>query len=126
MVLTSCSNDDNASSQDPLIGSWTSFQSFYNGTEFPLDDCDKMDTITVSANGTFTEAFFYDNGSTCESDGTDNGLWENQGNSTYKITYEVGTVDEEVLIVAITFNSNKFTVVTTDGSDKYTEVYIRS
>ena len=126
LILTSCTSDDSTSSQDKLIGFWTSFQSFYNGSEIILDECDKMDSILVNSDGTFTEAFFYDNNGTCVSDATDNGLWVNRGNSIYEITYDAGTIDEDVLLVTITFSNNSFTVETTDGTDTYTEVYIRS
>ena len=85
-----------------------------------------MDSILVNSDGTFTEAFFYDNNGTCVSDATDNGLWVNRGNSIYEITYDAGTIDEDVLLVTITFSNNSFTVETTDGTDTYTEVYIRS
>jgi hypothetical protein len=129
IAFTSCSKDDDSPSQspsqDPLVGSWTWNQSFYNGTEEVLDDCDKQENIIVNGNGTFTEEYFYDNGSGCESYGTYSGLWENQGNNIYKITYYAGTGDEEVILITITFSGNTFTMEETDGSDTYKDVYIR-
>ena len=62
-ILTSCSSDDSdnsSSSQDLLIGTWTWHQSYFNGEEQSLDDCDKMDTIVINSDGTFNESFFYD------------------------------------------------------------------
>ena len=125
-LFTSCSSDDSSSSQDQLIGFWTSFQRFLNNTEIPLDECDKMDNIRINANGTFNEEYFFNDSGTCVSDGTDNGLWENMGNSIYQITYDIGTPDEEVLLVTIIFSNNTFIIETTDGTDSYREVYVRN
>ncbi|MFL1010729.1 lipocalin-like domain-containing protein [Flavisericum labens] len=124
--LSSCSNDDDSGSQDPLIGTWTWFKSFENGVEEPLDDCDKKDNIVVAADGTLTETYYYDNNGTCESDGTDMATWENTGGGTYRIVYS----GDDIIDIKITFEGNTFFVEESEtfGGETYTYkiVYIKS
>jgi len=125
LVLTSCSSED-SSSQDPLIGTWTWYQSFDNGVEETLDDCDKMDTIVINSNGTLNESYFYNNNGTCESDGTDSATWQNLGNNVYRIVYDAGTADEEIIELTIIFDGNTFSIEEVDGEYTYKVVYIKN
>jgi hypothetical protein len=128
-LLTSCSSDDgdnSSSSQDLLIGTWTWYQSFFNGEEQSLDDCDKMDTIVINSDGTFNESYFYDDNGTCVSDGTDSGTWQNLGNNVYRTVYGAGTPDEETLDQTILFEGNTFYIEEVDGQFSFKIVYIRN
>ena len=126
MAFTGCkSDDDGASGTDPLIGTWTLHQELVNGQEQTLDDCDKMETIIVNANGTYTEKYFYEANGTCEIDATDVGIWENLGNSVYRVTYDAGTPEEESYEIKITFDGNTFFVEVTEGQITYKDVYIK-
>jgi hypothetical protein len=127
LSLASCGSDDGGDSSqgDALVGTWKVFQRFLNGTQQTLDNCELMGIITVKSNGTFTSESFDDNGSSCESDGVDNGLWENLGNNSYKITSDVGTQDEEVFTTTFNFENNTFWFELTEGQDVLRSVYIR-
>ena len=126
LVFTSCNKDDDSPSQDPFIGTWTSYKSFLNGEELELDDCDLQDSLVVNADGTILQSYYYENEGTCELDGEDSATWENLGNSVYRITYSVDEVYED----KITFEGNTFYVETsqTFNGETYTykEVYIRN
>ena len=122
-AFTSCSSDDDSSSSDPLIGIWTWHQSFFNGVEQTLDDCDRMDTVTINANGTLTERYFFEIDGVCEPDGTDAATWQNLGNNLYRIIYGAGTSEEEILEQTIMFQGNTVYIEETDGSDSFRIVY---
>ena len=127
LSLSSCGNDDdgNNSSQDSLIGSWELFQTFINGDEVTLDICELMQTIIVKSDGTFTVESFEDNGSSCVSDGISNGIWENLGNNSYKITSDIGTEDEDAFTATFTFENNTFSIELVEGSDTLKQVFKR-
>ncbi len=101
LLLTSCSNDDDR--PDPFIGTWYLYKVFVNDTETILSDCKKLTNILVNANGLVTSTSYDDSSGTCHL-GLENGIWENQENSNYVITFNEGST-----IINITFEgSNTF------------------
>ena len=126
LVFTSCGNDDDSPTQDPLIGTWTYHKSFENSVEDSLDDCLKRNSITVKSDATLTEVYYDFFDGNCELDYEDSAIWENLGNSIYKITYDVDEIYED----KITFEGNTFFVENTSsfGGETFTykEVYIRN
>jgi len=122
LVFTSCKNDDDSTSQDQFIGTWTYYKSFTNGVEEVLSDCDKQDKIQVNSDGTLTDTYYYDNNGTCELDGEDSATWENLGNGIYLITYNVDDFYED----KITFENNTFFIEYVEDSNTYKDVYIRN
>lgn len=126
LVFTSCNNDDdNDSSQELLIGTWTYSQSFEDGIEIALSDCEKQETQVFSADGTFMITQYDDFNGPCELDGTFSGTWVNAGNGVYTVTALGQTFSQ-----AITFEANTYSVVVTEMDNgvtiEYIDVYIRN
>ncbi|MFD2725721.1 lipocalin-like domain-containing protein [Hyunsoonleella rubra] len=130
LTFSSCGEDDGggggdtSGGSDPLVGTWKLISGSINGNLVVLDACQKMETIIVSSNGTFTSESFDDNGSGgCDSDGIDNGRWENVGGGSYKITSEIGTPDEDEFTAPFTFSGNTFSVTVMDDGDTVVQVF---
>ncbi|WP_372769507.1 lipocalin family protein, partial [Lutibacter sp.] len=129
--FNSCNDDDNDSA-DKIVGEWRLSQMdvYAEINNEPIDDeiqdaldemldgmiteCTKKSTFEFFENGTYKETFFdfIDDTNTCEALETENGTWENLGNSKYDISgidfYDFDlpefTVESEV---KVTFESNK-------------------
>ncbi len=126
LVFISCnSDDDNDSSQELLIGTWTYFQSFEDGVEILLDDCEKQETQVFNDDGTFTITEYDDFNGPCELEGTFSGTWVNSGNGIYTVIALGETFSQ-----AITFDANTYSVVfiETEGTvtTEYKDVYVRN
>ena len=126
-ILTSCSSDDDNEdlSQDQLIGTWTYFQSFEDGVEIILTDCEKQETQEFSSNGDFTITFYDDFDGPCEEDFVLSGTWSNSGNNLYTIEALGQTISQELVFEGDTYS---VTETDTDGGETivYREVYIRN
>lgn len=122
-IFTSCNNDDDSSSQDPLIGSWNYFKYFENGVEQPLFPCEAEGTLVVSANGTYVFTYFTENvDGDCVQDGdVEVGTWENIGNGNYIMGFEGAQITQQIF-----FEGNTFYFENVDGEITYRDVYIRN
>ena len=125
-IFTGCKSDDSETSVDPLIGVWTWHQQFIGGVEQPLDDCDKMDTVTINANGTLNEAYYFNVDGSCEVSEVDSAIWKNLGSNRYQIIYAEGTQEEEIIEQTINFDGNTFSIEEVDDQISYKIVYIRN
>nr|WP_321221521.1 lipocalin family protein [uncultured Psychroserpens sp.] len=104
LVFTSCSSDDDASSnQDPFIGTWKYFKYIENGVEQPLDPCDTDETLIVTSDGQYVANFYAEVNGNCELDETLTGTWENAGGNLYVFNYD-GFTDTDQL----NFEGNTF------------------
>jgi hypothetical protein len=117
--LTACSKDDDSSTQDPFIGTWTLYQVVNNGVELTLSDCDKQYSVQVNSDGTLIEAYYDDFNGTCELDEEIPALWKNLGKNLYSLTYDAGTEDEYIFEQTIIFKGNTFTIEESNGSVVY-------
>ena len=120
LVLTSCSSDDDDSSQDPFIGTWKYSQYFEDGVEIPLEDCEDLTTVVISSNGTFSTNSYWDFGTGCEVDYTATGTWENLGSGAYSTTESGDTYVQQV-----GFSGNTMYFEETDGGVVYKDVFVR-
>ena len=103
-TLTSCSNDDDANSDNSITGTWT-----LQNVNPPLIDlnCPQPSIITFTANGTTDwELYSTDNNCTLE---TSSGTWEkNSGNN-----YTIYIPDFQAIPGSVEFSSaNSFTFTT--------------
>lgn len=77
--LSSCnSNDDSPEKtieQPNLVGKWSLDKWGLNDTNQTLTTCDKQGYIQFNANGTFERKDYFLNGSNCELEGDDNGVY---------------------------------------------------
>lgn len=121
-ILNACSSDDSSQSIDPLIGTWTFYQSFDNGVEFPSEFCDLNETLIVNPDGTssFT-VYTYESDDNCKISDSDVGTWENKGDGSYLFIF-----DEVRSILDVTFDDDTFYFEEIVGVNTYREVYIRN
>lgn len=105
----SCSSDNEETTQDPIIGTWTLFSR--NNQE--VNDCQKKSTVSFTENGNYNNTGYYlDNtNNNCIADYNENGGWENN-NGNYII--KVDNVNNQVPI-SFSNNNNTMTVTITDG-----------
>ena len=125
-VLTSCSSDDDSnSSQNQIIGTWTYFQSFEDGVEIVLTDCEKQETQEFLSNGDFTISFYDDFDGSCEEFFVLSGTWSNSGSNTYILEALGETISQELVFEDDTYS---FTETETEGGETivYKDVYIRN
>jgi hypothetical protein len=120
-VICSCSSVDD-DIQDQFIGSWTYHQLFINDIEETLENCDKMTTLVVNANGTYiSNTFTDDNNSGCNPRTPANGTWEKKGNITYTLSFDGDTNDVQII-----FEGNTISLTRTEGSKTYKEIFKRN
>ena len=89
LMLTACSNDDNATSEEPIVGSWVLVD--WNIPNIPGSDfaeeptnCNLNSKITFEADNTATSEFYNDEGENCEVE-AQSGDWESHGDGEYSI-----------------------------------------
>ncbi|TSE04438.1 lipocalin-like domain-containing protein [Aquimarina algiphila] len=86
-LFVSCSSDDDdAGSQDLIIGKWTLSERVQNGSTTELDDCFKTNTVVFLADGTLKSTFHRIANNSCEFSHEAVGTWKNLGNNKYSIT----------------------------------------
>ncbi len=84
IISLSCSSDDDAVTQDPIIGKWTLSQRFQNGVETQLTECFKTNEVIFVADGTLKSTFHrIATNNSCEFSHEASGTWENLGNNKY-------------------------------------------
>lgn len=121
LFAVSCnSDDDNASSQDALIGTWKYSQYLKDGVPQELEPCEDFETVAVLSNGTFTSTDYEDLGNGCEVDDTSTGTWENMGSNAYKFTIEGESNTEQ-----INFSANTMYIEEIYEGVTHRDVYIR-
>lgn len=118
--LTSCSSDDDNSSQDPFVGTWKYFTYFEDGVEYPLDDCESQDTFVISSNGTFQITRHDEFGGECQIDIQVSGTWENLGNGTYS-----STTDGDTYVQNVIFEGNKMFLDDVEDGVTFRDVFVR-
>ena len=126
-TLTSCSNDDDNSSQDSIIGTWKFLEAFEDGMLLPLDACEDEETLIFATNGDFSGLNYDYDGTTCQLAETITGTWANEGSGSYSITTTFGTSTEQLGFSGNTFyieyeelNNDPDPILVT-----YREVYIK-
>ena len=131
LVLTSCSNDDDtATSQDQIVGTWKYFKYLENGVEQTLDPCDTDETYIYDANGGVTVMYYdLDGNNDCVLSDTFTGTWVNAGNGAYTLSANGFTETENITFEG---NTHYYEYVYDNGtpndtSDDVTErdVYVR-
>ncbi|MEM5566524.1 lipocalin family protein [Psychroserpens sp. AS72] len=121
LTFTSCgSDDDSGSGQDQFIGFWKYTQYLEDGVVQELDLCEDLDTILISANGTYNSKGYYDYGDGCELDYDESGTWENLGSGNYS-----STSDGDTYVVHIEFSGNQMFLDEVYEGVTYRDVYTR-
>lgn len=89
MMLTACSDDDDATTEgeDPILGTWYLVE-ITNPLEADaqFNECEQQSFITFNDDNTAISESFTEVDGECESEGSDTGNWENEGNSRYTFT----------------------------------------
>tara|TARA_A200000113_G_scaffold91109_2_gene81571 strand:- start:1227 stop:1631 length:405 start_codon:yes stop_codon:yes gene_type:complete len=93
LTLTSCSKDDNSTTQDSIIGQWIAKEQLDNGEKILPTDCDKKTELNFKADGSLDATFAYDNDGECIT-GSVNGTWVSKGGNKYSYTLK-DSEDEE-------------------------------
>ncbi|MFO7721018.1 MAG: lipocalin family protein [Gillisia sp.] len=108
-VLTGCSNDDDNSEKDRILGSWLIVEiNNVPGSEFELSECNKNSTMTFNENGTTTSVFHAQIEGNCTAGTPTNSTWNNQ-NGIYTITIPIAELEGfNTLTGTIAFTSNTF------------------
>lgn len=128
LLCTSCNSDDDAGSQDPIIGTWTYHQSFVDGVEEPLSNCEMQETFIFSSDGSVYYEYFEIIQGNCELEESVTGSWINNGNGNYTSIVEGSSSSQDV-----TFDGNTFYYEYSDAVDPldpifvtYREVFIKN
>lgn len=128
LVFSSCGNDDDSSSQDQIIGTWTFHKLFIDDIEQSLTSCQMQETFNFKSNGTVSYKYFEVIQGVCELEESNSGTWSNDGNSIYTLKIEGNNSSEELTFVANTFYFEHSDAI--DPLDPvfatYKEVYIRN
>ena len=126
-TFVSCSEDDDAGSQDQIVGVWTLHKEFENGVEEFLTDCEKQEKLVFNNDGTFLYEYYYqeDEMSDCILDEESSGTWSNDGNNSYAVSTDFDNVALDIIFEGNTFY---YEDVYTEGeeTETYRIVYIRN
>lgn len=77
-LLTSCSDDDDVSGDDRILGTW--FIAEVNGLPgFELDDCNQESFITFNSDNTTYSEYYTRSGESCTLEDNTNSVWEVDG-----------------------------------------------
>lgn len=121
-VLTSCSKNDDDSEQDPIIGTWLLIEisKVEDGVTIneELTDCDKKNSGSFKADGTFESNSFDLDGDECILDHTLQGNWTNLGDGVYESEHDGSTFEQKVV-----FSGNTFSINSQNGDVTYIDVY---
>lgn len=138
LTIISCnSDDDNNSSNDPIIGNWDVIELGYSYEDVVTGDtgeevfegtiCNPNPTMTFSANGnaTLTDMSFdvdTEDNTTCEVLGTLNGDWIELNNNIYAITFKGETLE---MTAVFSNNDNKVTITAQEqDEDEINETFL--
>lgn len=108
-ILTACSNDDESSEKDSILGSWFIVEvNNIPNSNFTLSECNKNSTMTFNEDGTATSVFHSQVGENCVAGTPTNSTWNNQS-GIYTITIPIPELEGfNTLTGAIEFTSNSF------------------
>jgi len=104
-MFTACSDDDDASSERDIVGTWMLVEA-NNVPGFTIDDCTGRSTITFNEDNTATSTFFNAVGDDCLST-TEEGSWSNSSGSNY--TIEIPGFDDPVAGTVTFSGADRFT-----------------
>ena len=104
-MFTACSDDDDASSEGNIVGTWMLVEA-NNVPGFTLDDCTGRSTITFNEDNSATSNFSSYVGDACLSI-EEEGNWSSSSNSRY--TIEIPGFDDPVTGTITFSNANRFT-----------------
>ena len=102
-VFTSCNSDDDAGSQDPIIGTWTYHKLIIDDVEEPLSACEMQETFIFSSDGTVYYEYFEIIAGNCELEESVTGTWSNNGNGNYTNVVEGSSSSQDVSFEGNTF-----------------------
>lgn len=113
IALTACSKDDNNNDngEEKILGTWFLVDARAGTVQNTLTECNQNSFITFNSDGTGHSEYYEENNGNCEVANSDDGTWENKGNSQYSFsiagygTY-TGTVNFE--------SSTRFTFTSPD------------
>ncbi|MCK7589315.1 lipocalin family protein [Subsaxibacter sp. CAU 1640] len=121
LLLTSCSNDDD-SSQDRIVGTWTYHKAFENGVEIVLSDCEKQETYIFRSDNTVDYKYYEeDMSSNCLLEEDISGTWSVADGNIYTLDFGFGSASQ-----ALTFEDDTFFYDDTFEDFTYRDVYIRN
>jgi len=83
----SCSDDEESSSGD-LVGTWLWTQSFEDGEEYELDECEMMDSLIFTSNEV-TSTYYYEEDGQCVIDDSETTSYSVSGNTLTSGDYSV-------------------------------------
>ena len=109
-IFTACSDDDDASIEGNIVGTWLLVEA-NNVPGITVNDCTGQSTITFEADNTASSTFYNFVGEDCFGT-TDEGEWSSSSNSRY--TIEIPGFDDPVTGTVNFSNENRFTF-TPDG-----------
>ncbi len=110
-VLTACSNDDDTSEEDPILGTWFIVEvNNIPNSDFTLSECNKNSTMTFNVDGTATSVFHAQVEENCMAGTPTTSTWNNES-GIYTITIPIPELEEvgiDKLTGTIEFTSNTF------------------
>ncbi len=109
-IFTSCSDDDDASVEGNILGTWLLVEA-NNVPGFTVNSCTGQSTITFNADNSASSTFYSEVDGNCVSD-TDSGSWSKTSDTGYII--EVPGFSDPIAGTVI-FNSDSRFTFTPDG-----------
>ncbi len=108
-VLTACSNDDDTSEEDPILGTWFIVEvNNIPNSDFTLSECNKNSTMTFNVDGTATSIFHAQIEENCMAGTPTTSTWNNES-GIYTITIPIPELQGfNTLTGTIEFTSNTF------------------
>lgn len=119
LSITSCSKDDDAGGQDPIIAKWFNFSEAeivdgVVGTFTEVSACKKKGSIEFKADGTYVSTPYLEDQGECIIDGVTNGTWKNEGSGKYR--FKFGINDN---VVPVEFKDNTLILRSSESVDIY-------
>ena len=117
-ILFSCQSDDDATTNDPIVGKWKYTSQTINGVESEFDECEKKSTITFLDNKSVISNDFFEEEGVCTEE-IYRATWELLENGFYSLQDEED--DEEQLFKPV-FQGNTMVIeiqenINEDGMD---------
>ncbi len=118
-LLISCSNDDDAVGQDPIIGKWNFFSlaeivDGQVGTPVEGSECKKRGFLEFKEDGTLISTPYAEDQGECIIDGEATGKWANIGDGNYR--FEIGTNSNNV---PVKFEENRLILTSSEEETIY-------
>ncbi len=119
VLTTSCSSDDDTPAVDPIVGVWKYTKVTVDGTERPLDDCEKQSTYVFTTDGKTTDNYFEEFQSNCEAENTA-GTWKKNEDGTY-----TGTFTDDIETYTTNFKITNGELVIEDDFEAIVDFYTK-